>query len=357
MLFVYVNNCVDVNSLEKIDPDTINSMRTYEEKKAYSSWWKAGISEYSITEEIQNQGIIRPLMELPDADNSSDNMNKTEGYQSETFTVYDLNTKSYVTSDAMDLVLRIVRNEIGAHYTSGSRYGETVYAKEAVKAYAVAAYTHIKYCNLKGQIPNVGLRSDYSEQMKNYVQEVDGQGIYYNDDLICAMYCASTGGYTISGYNGLGTDYPYLSSVESRYDDQGKQYFSQVTMTADELRQIIESKTDIVLSDEVENWIKVDSVVDGNYVGQMIIDGHTSCNIRGKQYTLNGSNFKQRIMNSYLKSPAFTVDYADGTFTFNVYGYGHGLGLPADGANLYANIEGWDYKQILEHYFQGTIVK
>lgn len=44
------------------------------------------------------------------------------------------------------------------------------------------------------------------------------------------------------------------------------------------------------------------------------------------------------------------------TFYFTSYGYGHGVGLSQNGANLYATYAGYDYLQILQHYYPGTTV-
>jgi len=45
-----------------------------------------------------------------------------------------------------------------------------------------------------------------------------------------------------------------------------------------------------------------------------------------------------------------------GSFTFTTYGYGHGVGLSQNGANHYASYSGWDYTQILQHYYPGTSI-
>ena len=60
-----------------------------------------------------------------------------------------------------------------------------------------------------------------------------------------------------------------------------------------------------------------------------------------------------------LRSAAFEIDYdADSDeFTFTTYGYDHGVGMSQTGANLYANEEGWDYIEILEHYYPGCRVR
>ena len=57
-----------------------------------------------------------------------------------------------------------------------------------------------------------------------------------------------------------------------------------------------------------------------------------------------------------LKSHAFTVTYDPSTdrLTFTAQGYGHGVGLSQIGAVGYANEAGWNYIQILSHYYSIT---
>ena len=137
----------------------------------------------------------------------------------------------------------------------------------------------------------------------------------------------------------------------------GNQFKSTQIIPEEQLKSIIESKTDIVLSDNPQNWLTIVSRVDGHYVNKMIIDGNSTCTYRGKKYLITGSFFKNTLMGSALKSPDFDVEYQDGQFIFTAYGYGHGVGMPADGANLYAKYDGWDYQQILTHYYTGVTVK
>ncbi len=44
----------------------------------------------------------------------------------------------------------------------------------------------------------------------------------------------------------------------------------------------------------------------------------------------------------------------NGMFAFTTYGYGHGVGLSQNGANFYAKYAGWNYQDILFHYYPGT---
>jgi len=50
------------------------------------------------------------------------------------------------------------------------------------------------------------------------------------------------------------------------------------------------------------------------------------------------------------------IDIEAGNFGFTTYGYGHGVGLSQNGANHYASYAGWDYQQILQHYYPGTYI-
>ena len=54
-----------------------------------------------------------------------------------------------------------------------------------------------------------------------------------------------------------------------------------------------------------------------------------------------------------LRSTAFTVEYQNELFTFDVLGYGHGVGLSQAGAQYMAQ-QGKSYKEILLHYYTVT---
>lgn len=54
-------------------------------------------------------------------------------------------------------------------------------------------------------------------------------------------------------------------------------------------------------------------------------------------------------------SPQSAVyDIQAGQFAFTSYGWGHGVGMSQNGANFYAKYGGWNYQDILFHYYPGT---
>ena len=69
-----------------------------------------------------------------------------------------------------------------------------------------------------------------------------------------------------------------------------------------------------------------------------------------------GTLVRENLLEAKINSAAFEVDYADGVFTFTTYGYGHGVGMSQQGADYYA-MQGWDYVDILTHYYTGTTVR
>ena len=75
---------------------------------------------------------------------------------------------------------------------------------------------------------------------------------------------------------------------------------------------------------------------------------------RGEYFMIN----LNRILGaSTLPSVNFVVAYnGNGTWTFTSYGRGHGVGMSQYGAYGYATREGWNYQQILAHYFPGTVL-
>lgn len=251
-----------------------------------------------------------------------------------------------VTSDAYDIICRVVQNEVGGSFET-----------EAIKAMAVASYSYIKYYNsYLNTAPTLALSSNtISTKVANVVKEVLGQAVYYNGRYANCTYFALSAGCTTSAQSVWGTtQYPYLvsvdSSVDTAYSSSWSSYRTTKIFTAAELAQrmnaALGTSLDASAADaDPGSWIEILSRTDGQYVGS----------VRVGTATTTGRNIRDNILG--LRSHAFDVSYdaASGSFTFTVYGYGHGVGMSQIGANYYAQ-QGWDYKQILTHYYTGTSV-
>ena len=239
------------------------------------------------------------------------------------------------TYDAYDLVCRIVANEMGS-WTN----------QDALKAQALAAYSYVKYQNSQGRTPSVGLSSSVSSAIKKAVSAVEGEMITYNGRVAYTTYYAISSGRTNNAADVWGGHYDYLVSVDSSIDKEATNYKKKYTFTEDEMAELLEDKLDISLEGDPEDWIDIRGYNDGDYVTSVRIDG---------QKTITGRYLRESVLG--LRSAAFDCEYDDGRFTITTYGYGHGVGMSQWGAYLYATEKGWDYQEIIEHYYPGTKVK
>ncbi len=260
------------------------------------------------------------------------------------------NNGEIVSGKALDIISQIVMNEIGG-----------TFAAEAIRAQAVAAYTHVKYNNLHGNNPKVILKANVSDSVRILVNSVIGQAVYYNGEMIQAVYSASSAGYTASSGNVWNNPLPYLQSVYCELDEQyDPNYGKTKTFSTADIKSRVFNTTGINLSGDPSEWIKIVNFTEGKYVGDMTVGGHDSyVNSSGKTVRITGRTFREKIMTYDIRSVAFDVAYnsESDSFTFTTYGYGHGVGLSQNGANALATHWAWDYKQILEFYYQGTVVR
>lgn len=254
-----------------------------------------------------------------------------------------------VEADALEILAKVVMGEIG-----GSFY------EEAIKAQAVASYTYIKYYNQNGSAPNVTVKEP-TETVKKCVKEVFGQALYYGDELIQAVYCASSAGYTASSKTVWGVDYPYLQSRKCELDSLfDPNYGVKASFTADEVKKLVKDSIGIELDGDPGNWFAIKDYVDTVYVGSFSVGGKTTYTDEGgKEIEITGRTVREKIFNYQLRSSCFEVTYNNETdkFTFTTYGYGHGVGLSQNGANNLAKSWGYDYKKILNYYYPNTQLK
>jgi len=234
------------------------------------------------------------------------------------------------------MLCQIVSNEMGSTTN-----------KEALKAQAVASYTYIKFENEGGRVPSVGTKTP-SSAVKSAVQAVLGEKIYYNGNIISATYFASSCGKTgNSNEYWFGAGKPYLVSVDSSIDANATGYKATKSYSMSAMKDMLESKYGITLSDSPENWLEVTENYDSGYVKSVSIDG---------QRTVTGRDIRESLCSFALRSTCFEIKFDGSNFVFTTYGYGHGIGMSQWGAMLYAQ-QGWSYVDILTHYYSGTTVQ
>lgn len=175
------------------------------------------------------------------------------------------------------------------------------------------------------------------------VTATQGEVLTYDGALIDATYFSCSGGQTEDAVAVWGTDVPYLRAVKSDGEEAAPRYHAVVTLSPDELREkLAASDEPLTLGDNPARWLGAVSYTNGGGV-ETCVFGKTA---------YSGTALRKLLE---LNATRFTVSYTDGQFVFDVYGFGHRVGMSQYGAQHLAQ-EGWSYPQILAHYYTGAVV-
>lgn len=202
------------------------------------------------------------------------------------------------------------------------------------------------------------------EQCRQAAEATAGTVMKYEDRYILPLFHERSAGRTRTGE----ADYPYLQSVESKWDvvgndgnktsqeQQGSELetrtgdgaakevaagVSEVSFSLSEFAQRIKNLSDApsLDPDRLSSEIQIVKRDDAGYVMQIKIGPRTYTG-DDVQYALD------------LPSSCFTIDTrTSGTITVTVKGRGHGYGLSQNGAQAMAE-EGWSYSDILNYYYK-----
>lgn len=289
---------------------------------------------------------------------------KDDGYDEANdiiFNVFNVSKCEVMELYGREYITRVVAAEMPASFD-----------EQALKAQTVAAFSYALHrkslgedyskehegCELctdsthcKGYAEEDRLRSlwgdsydAYMEKIRNAVNDVYGEYMAYEGEPVSAVFHSLSSGVTESAVNIWGHDYPYLVSVDSSFDRSLDGYETKVTVSKNEMKEIMKSYSDKCEFDKKpQNWI-------GETVRS---DAGTVLTIEFCGIILSGS--KTRSLFS-LRSANFTVEYSKENFIFTVHGYGHGVGMSQYGANEMAK-RGSTYKEILLHYYTGVEIK
>ncbi|HBN83128.1 MAG TPA: stage II sporulation protein D [Clostridiales bacterium] len=189
--------------------------------------------------------------------------------------------------------------------------------------------------------------SRYWKKIQSSVEETIGQVITYKEEITNPVYHSNAGGITESASDVWGTPVPYLVSVMSKGDSISPVWDQKVTFTPGEIRQKITSNSgysDFNLSDRMEGEIETIEHTSGGGVKS----------IRLGNKIFEGTELRRLLG---LKSTKFEISIdKKGIIHFRTKGSGHGVGMSQWGAN-YLALNGGTYIEILEHYYNGIIVK
>ena len=257
------------------------------------------------------------------------------------------------TAQTMDLVqclAMVAQNELGPNAPA-----------EAYKAQCVATHCWILsqsgYPSVLGATPGAAALAA--------AQEVAHVLVTYNGNVCFTPYFASASTGTASSAEVWGGERAWLQAVDSPYDQSVATHWNTNGATSGTARfaratllQRIKDKLGLDLTDVDPNqWFSIQSANAYGWVAKIRVGPE------GSGQTVKGTWFRENLLAGQsvdgrsLRSQCFTVSYDAGLdcFIFDVYGYGHGCGMSQWGAIGYAR-NGWNYQQILTHYFTGTTI-
>ena len=191
---------------------------------------------------------------------------------------------------------------------------------------------------------NEGDRENNWSKILEAVDSTAGKIITYNEEPINAFFHSNSGGSTETVSNVWGgSNYPYLQSVETSGEDGYTQYSSTVILSKEELLQKLQGAyPDIQINFDEENAIQIMEYTDSGRVKTV------------KFGNINISGIEARAIFE-LKSAKFSIEVGD-NITFNVIGYGHGVGMSQTGADAMAKT-GATAEQIISHYYTGVKIE
>lgn len=182
---------------------------------------------------------------------------------------------------------------------------------EALKAQAIAARTyayklinkHAAYgfnlCSTTDCHVYKGFASENPTTNK-VVDETKDMVVTYNGSLAETLYFSSSGGKTEAAVNVWGTDFPYLRSVEDKYESgQSTNYNWCITYTVDDISKKLKSYgvgtvTSIEITKKTESGRPVEIVIKGTLKPEGVIISKDRCRtflgLNSQWYTINGSD-------------------------------------------------------------------
>jgi len=213
------------------------------------------------------------------------------------------------------------------------------------------------------------------------VEETRGIVMQYNSKTIDAVYSSNCGGHTQSYIFGSPEDMPYLNSIIDAKDS--KFIFPLTPLQFEDWIKRLKEPTFCSLNNDSKassfRWVRIysaselngiiNNTFDAGQLRKIIVlkredSGHISSvkvvgvknsfildkelNIRKALGNLRSSMFKVEIKYGANKQPD--------KFIFFGGGWGHGVGMCQRGSRGMAQ-SGFDYKQILQHYFKGIVFK
>lgn len=209
-------------------------------------------------------------------------------------------------------------------------------------AHCQAFYTKEKLFEIwKNKGYSDSLINEYWSKVEEAVSATNAVAVIYEGEYIKAYFHANSGGKTEAASEIWGKQsIPYLVPVESLGEESHTWYKSKLEITKAELERKLNEESEVPCNIGRGNNIEILSYTVSGRVNKIRIGSNVFD--ATKLRTVLG-----------LKSTNFTVEENNDIVTFNVTGYGHGVGMSQTGANYYAK-KGMSFEEIIKHYYTGV---
>ena len=181
------------------------------------------------------------------------------------------------------------------------------------------------------------------QRLAALADQVEGWVVQWEGAAAACCYHASSCGATEASQNVWTEALPYLQGVDSPWDTAADGWEVTVTYTVQQMTDALQlnfADRGLDLSGDPSGWFGTPTLTAAGYVATQPVAGAE----------LSGIELRGALG---LRSAAFTVQYADRTFSVTTHGYGHGVGLSQWGARGMA-LEGKSCADILAWYYPGT---
>ena len=231
---------------------------------------------------------------------------------------------------------------------------------EALKAQAVASRSYalkrIEY-NKEGDydvvdsvMNQVYLDNDYLRAVwgNNYIKNINklrtavnetiDEYLTYDNEIIDALFFSTSNGYTEDSGNVFNFTTPYLTSVDSPWDESvSSAYITKKQMSLKDFYDKLSLPYDKNLNIKIQKRSKTNRIL----------------LLKINNVEFKGTDLYNKLS---LKSTDFKIELYGDYVIITTIGYGHGVGMSQYGALGMAK-EGYNYRQILHHYYSNTEIK
>jgi len=185
------------------------------------------------------------------------------------------------------------------------------------------------------------------KKIQKACRATEGQLLYYEGELVMQpLFFSSSGGQTENAEDVFVSAVPYLVSVASPYEEKATHRDEETGMSLDDFEGKLRAAYPMRdLGTVRQHTVKILERTAGGRVARMQVGD-------GAEGVLKGTEIRSALG---LSSALFTIRFEGEDIIFTSSGSGHGVGLSQYGADGMA-AEGYDYEEILRHYYTGAQV-